>query len=176
MTPAIRTFRIFALAAVGLALVLSLAVPARAVTVPPAASAHGKYAHLIQVLPCPGDTARYGEFRDFGRWGGGAWCGQTGLAGHWVWANPNWYVWRDLSASGQPGAAAPPARNIPARASVNGKYADLIQVLHCPGDAARYGEFRDYGRWGGGAWCGQTGQAGHWVWVNPNWYVWRSKP
>jgi len=63
----------------------------------------------------------------------------------------------------------------PEAASVNGKYSGLIQVLTCPADADSYGQFRDYGWWGGGSWCGQSGQAGYWVWVNPSWYVWRSK-
>ncbi len=61
------------------------------------------------------------------------------------------------------------------RASVNGTYSGLIQTLHCPRDSARYGEFDDWGHWRGGAWCGQTGLAGYWVWVAPNWYVWSNK-
>ncbi|OIO53875.1 MAG: hypothetical protein COX57_04785 [Alphaproteobacteria bacterium CG_4_10_14_0_2_um_filter_63_37] len=64
--------------------------------------------------------------------------------------------------------AAPP----PAQASVSGKYSGLQQVLNCPPDAGTYGQFRDYGWWQGGPWCGQNGKAGFWVWVNPNWYIW----
>lgn len=60
--------------------------------------------------------------------------------------------------------------------SAHGKYQTLKQTLHCPQDRAQYGEFADYGYWEGGPWCGQTGQAGYWVWVPPNWYVWAEKP
>lgn len=56
-------------------------------------SAGGKYENLIQVLPCPSDKAKYGEFNDYGYWEGGSWCGQSGRSGYWVWASPKWYVW-----------------------------------------------------------------------------------
>lgn len=61
---------------------------------PPAASAQGKYSALLQVMTCPADHTNYGEFRDYGYWQGGPWCGQTGQAGYWVWVNPSWYVWQ----------------------------------------------------------------------------------
>lgn len=57
--------------------------------------------------------------------------------------------------------------------SAYGKYSSIIQILNCPADKATYGNYTDYGYWGGGAWCGQTGSAGYWVWVFPNWYVWK---
>ncbi|MCP4265077.1 MAG: PASTA domain-containing protein [Candidatus Brocadiaceae bacterium] len=60
-------------------------------------------------------------------------------------------------------------------ASVNGKYSELIQKLTCPKDKATYGNFNDWGYWGGGTWCGQQGKAGYWVWVSPTWYVWKNK-
>jgi len=66
-------------------------------------------------------------------------------------------------------------RSMPSEATVNGKYSDLVQVMHCPGDRGSYGEFRDYGWWGGGPWCGQSGKAGYWVWVAPDWYVWAGR-
>lgn len=128
-----------------------------------AESANGKYTDLIQELHCPSDSAQYGNFRDYGYWGGGAWCGQTGAAGYWVWVNPTWYVWRSEGNS------------VSALASANGTYSGLLQTLYCPSDSAQYGQFKDYGYWGGGAWCGQNGSAGYWVWANPNWYVWRVK-
>ncbi|KJR42648.1 secreted protein [Candidatus Magnetoovum chiemensis] len=64
------------------------------------------------------------------------------------------------------------AQDVPDAAKVSGKYSELIQILPCPEDKASYGDFNDYGYWGGGAWCGAQGRAGYWVWVNPNWYVW----
>jgi len=65
--------------------------------------------------------------------------------------------------------------SVPAEATVNDKYSDLVQVMNCARDQRTYGEFRDYGWWGGGPWCGQTGKAGYWVWVAPNWYVWAGR-
>jgi hypothetical protein len=67
------------------------------------------------------------------------------------------------------------ADSLPPEASVNGKYLNLIQVMTCPQDSAKYGNFRDYGYWKGGPWCGQTGKAGYWVWVAPDWYVWANR-
>lgn len=151
-----------------LLLVLFLGVAAEAQEVPGAASVNGKYDVLIQTLTCPQDAGVYGQFRDYGYWPGGPWCGQTGLAGYWVWVNPTWYVWKSTGAPGD-------LSNPPDRATVGGKYSDLIQVMECEQDTRQYGEFRDYGYWGGGPWCGQTGQAGYWVWVYPNWYVWLHK-
>ena len=131
-----------------------------AVQVPVAASVNDKYSGLVQVLSCPQDAATYGQFRDYGYWGGGAWCGQSGQAGFWVWVAPNWYVW---------------SYQVPPSASANGKYSRLIQIMTCPNDQAKYGQFTDYGYWGGGAWCGQVGKAGFWVWNAPNWYVWQNR-
>jgi hypothetical protein len=66
------------------------------------------------------------------------------------------------------------ARDAPV-GSAKGKYEGLLQVMHCPADVAKYGNFTDYGYWKGGAWCGQRGEAGYWVWLEPNWYVWRKE-
>ncbi|MDX1978238.1 MAG: hypothetical protein SFT94_11260 [Pseudanabaenaceae cyanobacterium bins.68] len=153
--------------ALGSALLLSLIpIPSLAQPLPSGASARDKYENLIQVLPCPSDRAKYGNFNDYGYWGGGNWCGQQGSAGFWVWQYPNWYVW------GQKRAQSPSAEQV---ASVGGKYATLLQVLNCPRDRAKYGNFHDYGYWPGGDWCGKQGVAGHWVWVAPDWYVWRDR-
>ncbi len=125
--------------------------------IPPKASANGKYANLLQVLNCPNDKDTYGEFIDYGHYSGGTWCDTTGKAGFWVWVAPNWYIWET---------------QIPSQASVNGKYATLLQVLTCPKNKESYGKFKDYGYYKGGTWCKQAGKAGYWVWVAPNWYVW----
>ena len=58
------------------------------------------------------------------------------------------------------------------KASANGKYVELLQEIKCPSDAVKYGNYNDYGYWKGGAWCGQTGLEGYWVWLKPKWYVW----
>jgi hypothetical protein len=59
--------------------------------------------------------------------------------------------------------------------SAHGRYQQLRQVMHCPQDRGSYGQYHDYGYWAGGAWCGQTGQAGYWVWSAPDWYIWNDK-
>jgi hypothetical protein len=134
----------------------------------PKTSADGKYHTLVQVMECPRDTQSYGNYRDYGYWKGGAWCGQQGKAGYWVWVAPKWYVWAAKSSSSS-------SNDTPPRASVNGKYSNLIQKLKCVRDRRSYGDYRDYGYWGGGPWCGRQGKAGYWVWVAPYWYVWGAK-
>lgn len=131
----------------------------------PSASVAGKYRNLLQVLECAADLGSYGSFNDYGYWGGGSWCGSYGQAGYWVYDYPNWYIWGSESTT-------VPVNNVPAIASVNGKYSNLIQVLSCEEDQGSYGNFSDYGYWGGGSWCGDVGAAGHWVYVYPNWYIW----
>lgn len=136
----------------------------------PRASADGKYYNLLQVMECPRDRHSYGEYKDYGYWSGGAWCGQQGKAGYWVWIAPRWYVWAKKSVSKKSSYGT-----IPPKASVDGKYSNLVQKLKCARDRRSYGEYRDYGYWGGGPWCGQNGKAGYWVWVAPYWYVWGVK-
>jgi hypothetical protein len=131
------------------------------------ASANQKYKNLVQVLPCPTDRRTYGDYKDYGYWSGGSWCGQQGIAGNWVWAYPNWYVWSHKSTTKENSS------DLLKPASVQGKYSTLLQVLNCPSDRGSYGSFKDYGYWGGGEWCGQQGVAGNWVWAYPNWYVWK---
>lgn len=64
---------------------------------------------------------------------------------------------------------------VPARAMVDGKYSGLITSFACEKDRASYGRFSDYGKWGGGSWCGKDRPAGYWVWVAPKWYVWSTR-
>jgi hypothetical protein len=47
-------------------------------------------------------------------------------------------------------------------------------VVNAPGDRASYGEFNDYGIWGPGEWAGQLQPRGYWVYVAPNWYIWKT--
>lgn len=72
-----------------------------------------------------------------------------------------------------PAPASAPQDQLPAAANPDGKYGTLLQTLHCPNDRGTYGETHEYGYWSGGAWCGDQGKAGYWVWAAPNWYVWR---
>jgi hypothetical protein len=152
-TKFLKMLPIIALAGIGL-------LPANSV----AGGSTDKYRDLIQTLTCPADRAKYGEHRDYGYWKGGSWCGQQGKAGYWVWDNPTWYVFANKGSAGLSAAGDPN--------SANGKYSGLLQTINCPKDKKQYGRYKDYGYWGGGSWCGQQGQAGYWVWNNPNWYVW----
>lgn len=145
---------------------LAIAVTTAMTTVLPAMaspSANGRYDGLIQTLTCYEDRDTYGDHNDYGYWDGGDWCGQSGAAGYWVYDYPNWYVWSYESA------AVPAGED-----SAYGKYSDLTQVLTCAADVDAYGDYYDYGYWGGGSWCGQSGAAGYWVYSYPSWYVWRT--
>lgn len=146
---------------------LVMSTPASAQALPAEVSAYEQYSDLIQVLHCPEDRDGYGDYNDYGYWGGGAWCGQTGEAGYWVYSDYSWYVWLREGGDNQD-LAAPLYRS----ASADYQYSNLLQVLNCPSDYDVYGDYDNYGYWGGGAWCGQAGEEGYWVWEYPNWYVW----
>ncbi len=63
------------------------------------ARADGKYEMLLRQIKVPGDAAKYGPFHDFGMRNVREYAGHKDLpAGHWVYAAPYWYVWRDLTA------------------------------------------------------------------------------
>lgn len=60
-----------------------------------------------------------------------------------------------------------------AKASVGGRYRDLLRIIEIPGDRDVYGEFREWGHWQGSAYRGYGDlPAGWWVYVHPRWYVW----
>jgi hypothetical protein len=59
------------------------------------------------------------------------------------------------------------------KASVDGKYGNLLKKFEVAGDKEAYGEFNDYGRYEGTEWAGQKNlPPGYWVYVAPNWYIW----
>jgi hypothetical protein len=60
------------------------------------ASVEGKYRHLLHVLHVPNDRGAYREFNDFGYWPGTSYLQHGTLKqGHWVYAHPRWFIWRD---------------------------------------------------------------------------------
>lgn len=146
-------------------LLLGFSVSVSALDIPQRASVGGKYSDLKQILKCQKDSKQYGRFKEYGYWGGGSWCGKHGQAGYWVWVAPNWYIWAKKGRKPE----------IPAQASVYGKYSGIKQILNCKPDRSKYGNFKDYGYWEGGSWCGKRGKAGYWVYHFPNWYIWRKK-
>lgn len=63
-----------------------------------------------------------------------------------------------------------------ARASVNGKYYNLLRTIYVPSDQNSYGNFYDWGHYTGSSWKGHTNlPPGYWVYVYPNWYIWRDR-
>ena len=60
------------------------------------------------------------------------------------------------------------------RASVGGKYRELLKKVAAPGDWMSYGAFCDWGFWTGTSYAGVNDlPPGHWVYVYPDWYVWK---
>lgn len=63
---------------------------------------------------------------------------------------------------------------VPEQATVGGKYSNLVRVVSMPEEEKRYGKFHDFGPWKGGRWGNYENlPAGYWVYVAPNWYVWK---
>jgi hypothetical protein len=61
------------------------------------ASVDGKYKNLLHVIERASDERGYGKFRDYGYWTGTAYGRQNNLSrGYWVYASPNWYIWKEL--------------------------------------------------------------------------------
>lgn len=59
------------------------------------------------------------------------------------------------------------------KASVQGKYGKLLDLIKVPQDKASYGEFYDWGLWTGTSWAGYHNlPQGHWVYVAPYWFIW----
>ncbi len=60
------------------------------------------------------------------------------------------------------------------RASVKGRYRELLHVLYIPTDRQSYTEYREWGLWSGASYGGYNGlKAGYWVYVYPRWYIWK---
>ena len=78
------------------------------------------------------------------------------------------------SSTSPPPAVARRQPKIPARASVGGKYHNLLRVVPAPGDVGNYGTFNDYGHYTGTSYLGHNNlPPGFWVYVAPNWYIWK---
>jgi hypothetical protein len=73
-------------------------------------------------------------------------------------------------------AADPPEKEALKKATVDGKYTNLLTVIHVPDDKGEYGEFKDYGPYDGTEWASYKGlPKGNWVYVYPHWYIWEKK-
>jgi hypothetical protein len=133
-------------------------------TAPAQASVNGKYVNLLYIIEVPYDRAEYGDSCEWGYWTGAEYSDRTNLKpGFWVWIYPKWYVWEKLAVEGK----------VNDKASANGKYQVLLQVLEVPGDAAQYGQFYDWGFSEEYSYAGyEELTPGYWVYASPNWYIW----
>jgi hypothetical protein len=67
------------------------------------AQVNGKYRMLLRQIKVEKDVDTYQEFKDLGFRDRKEYAGHTGLpAGHWVYAAPYWYIWRDLASVQRP--------------------------------------------------------------------------
>ncbi len=96
-----------------------------------------------------------------------------------------WHPAGDLAALERPRLPkendAPPPELSPEaaldKARVEGKYANLVRTVPARYDYLQYGPFCDYGRYRETSYAGEKDiPAGYWVYVYPNWYVFRDKP
>ncbi|QDT09132.1 caspase family protein [Planctomycetes bacterium K23_9] len=61
------------------------------------------------------------------------------------------------------------------KASVDGKYTNLLAKLKVETDWKSYGAFQDFGNWAGKSYFQHKDlPAGHWVYVYPHWYIWQT--
>jgi hypothetical protein len=139
--------------------------PARAADDLTTASVNGKYQNLLMTVYVPQDNASYGSFYDWGYSTTSSWAGYNNLPpGYWVYVYPNWYIWGNTGTGGNPNLV---------KASVNGKYYNLLKVINVPSDRGSYGDFSDYGHYSSTSYAGYNNlPAGYWVYVYPDWYIW----
>jgi hypothetical protein len=75
-----------------------------------------------------------------------------------------------------PGPVGPTPQPGVEKASVNGKYSELSNVIDVPDDRGKYGDFYELGY---KTWSSYKGyrnlEKGYWVYVYPSWYVWKKK-
>ncbi len=144
--------------------------------VPEAASLWGKYNTLIGKIKCPDVKLSRNPFWQFGFKEYGyanqrTWCkGKKGKAGYYVYVKPYWYAWKKKGIKVSEKTIA----------SLNRTYKGLQKKLKCPSNAALYKKFTDYGytpehfKGKDILWCGGYTPPGHFVYVKPYWYVWKT--
>jgi hypothetical protein len=72
--------------------------------------------------------------------------------------------------------SGPPEVQALNKATADGKYTNLLAVIHVPADKDSYGEFKDYGSSSVTARGGYQGlPKGYWVYVAPHWYIWEKE-
>jgi hypothetical protein len=93
----------------------------------------------------------------------------------WVrWVPAGLIVFLAVGASAL--AADPPELLALKKATADGKYTNLLAVIHMPSDKETYGEYKDYGAYNGTDWGRYKGlPKGNWVYVYPRWYIWEKE-
>ena len=99
----------------------------------------------------------------------------TRVRSGWVrWVPAGLIVFLGIGASAL--AADPPEYLALKKATADGKYTNLLAVIHMPGDKEAYGEYKDYGAFNGTEWGAYKGlPKGNWVYVFPRWYIWEKE-
>jgi hypothetical protein len=63
-----------------------------------------------------------------------------------------------------------------AKARVDGKYTELLAIFEAESDYRAYSTFHDFGYYPATSYVGQSDlPEGYWVYVYPNWYIWKNK-
>jgi hypothetical protein len=119
-----------------------------------------------------------GRVRELGSWSAGQ------RHGTWQWFDEEGRLvrveqWQSGARSGpivlfDPAGGAAAEQDRERRATVGGRYSNLLRRIAAPDDKAGYGEFRDYGPYQHTAeYQGERSiPEGYWVYVHPYWYVW----
>lgn len=125
----------------------------------------GKYYDLQTILYVPKDREKYSNFCDWGYANSMDYAGYENVpAGYWVYNFPHWFIWQNMDASKDFSLQ---------QASMNGKYAKLLEKLSVPEDHRKYGKFRDTGYQETTFYDGTPNlPPGYWVYHFPHWYIW----
>lgn len=90
-----------------------------------------------------------------------------------IYGAGDWSATYTLAAAPATPMTPPTPQGPEVKASVNGKYYNLLQTLYVPQDQGSYGDFYEWGYWSGSSYAGYTNLTpGYWVYVYPNWYIW----
>ncbi len=135
-------------------------------------SIDGKYQKILKTIYVPRDKDKFGDIYEWGYREATSYGGATYIPkGYWVYAYPYWYIWDKKVKKEKKGKTTIDEK----RASVDGKYRDLLKTLSVPRDRYEYGEFFEFGYSDDSNYAGYTGlPRGYWVYVYPNWYIWKN--
>jgi len=131
------------------------------------ASVNGKYSDLLNVIRVEEDKDTYGTFHDYGYSSSTTYKEYTLKPGYRVYVYPNWFNWGELTVTW--------TQEDQRKASVNGKYSDLLDVIRVDEDKDTYGAFHDYGYSSSTTYKEYTLEPGYRVYVYPNWFNWGSQ-